>query len=113
MLITGKSKHDPGFSQAAANTATVAGADLLAQQLRGYTGLDYLNVKAAGENASETRVFAGKDVGDRLVVGIEAGTDEDGTQFVARYRLWKGLEVEVKSGAARSGVSLMYTIELR
>ena len=113
MLITGKSKHDPGFSQAAANTATVAGADLLAQQLRGYTGLDYLNVKAAGENASETRVFAGKDVGERLVVGIEAGTDEDGTQFVARYRLWKGLEVEVKSGAARSGVSLMYTIELR
>ena len=113
MLMTGKSRHDPGFSEAAVNTATVAGADLLAQQLKGYTGLDYLNVRAGGENASETRVFAGKDINDRLVVGIESGTDEDGTQFVARYHLWKGLELEVKSGPARSGVSLMYTIELK
>ena len=113
MLITGKSKNDPGFSEAAANTAAIAGADMVAQQLKGYTGLDHLDVKGAGENSSETRVFAGKDVTEDLTVGVEAGTDDDGTQFVARYHIWKGLEFEMKSGASRSGASLVYTITIR
>ena len=113
MLITGKSKHDPGFSEAAANTAAIAGADMMAQQLKGYTGLDHLDVKGAGENSSETRVFAGKDVTEDLTVGVEAGTDDDGTQFVGRYHLWRGLDFEMKSGASRSGASLLYTITFK
>jgi len=113
MLITGKTKHDPGFNEAASNTARIAGADLLAQQLSGYTGLDHLEVSGAGKNSSEIRVFAGKDVTEDLTVGVESGTDDDGTQFVARYHLWKGLDFEMKSGAARSGMGLMYTIEFK
>ncbi len=113
MLITGKSKHDPGFSEAAANTAAIAGADMMAQQLKGYTGLDHLDVEGAGENSSETRVFAGKDVTEDVTVGVQTGTDDDGTQFVARYHVWKGLDFEMKSGAARSGASLVYTIILK
>jgi translocation and assembly module TamB len=113
MLITGKSKHDPGFSEAAANTAAIAGADMVAQQLKGYTGLDHLDVTGSGENSSDTRVFAGKDVTEDLTVGVEAGTDDDGTQFVAKYHLWRDLDLEIKSGAARSGMSLLYTIEFK
>lgn len=113
MLITGKTKNDPGFSEAAANTAVIAGADLMAQQLKNYTGLDHLDVKGAGENSSETRVFAGKDVTEDLTVGVEAGTDDDGTMFVARYHLWKGLDLEMKSGAAKSGAGLVYTITFK
>ncbi len=113
MLITGKSKNDPGFSEAAANTAAIAGADMLAQQLKSYTGLDHLDVSGAGENSSETRVFAGKDITKDLTVGVEAGTDDDGTMFVARYHLWKGLDLEMKSGAARSGMNVLYTITFK
>ena len=85
----------------------------MAQQLKNYTGLDHLDVKGAGENSSETRVFAGKDVTEDLTVGVEAGTDDDGTMFVARYHLWKGLELEMKSGAAKSGAGLVYTITFK
>ncbi len=113
MLITGKSKNDPGFSEAAANTAAIAGADMLAQQLKSYTGMDHLDVSGAGENSSETRVFAGKDITKNLTVGVEAGTDDDGTMFVARYHLWKGLDLEMKSGAARSGMNVLYTITFK
>ena len=113
MLITGKTKNDPGFSEAAANTAAIAGADMLAQQLKSYTGLDHLDVSEAGENSSETRVVAGKDITKDLTVGVEAGTDDDGTMFVARYHIWKGLNLEMKSGAARSGMNVLYTITFK
>ncbi len=113
ILVTGKSKNDTGFSQAAANTAKIAGADMLAQQLKGYTGLDHLDVSGSGENSADTRVFAGKDVTDNLTVGVEAGTGDEGTVFVGKYHLWKGLDFEMRSGAESSGGELLYTIEFR
>ncbi len=113
MLITGKTKNDPGFEKAARNTAAIAGADLAAQELLAFTGLDHLDVKGSGENSSDTRIFAGEDVTERLTLGVEAGTGDDGTQLVARYHLWKGLEFEIKSGSERSEMGLFYTIEIR
>ncbi len=113
MLITGKSKNDPGFEKAARNTAAIAGADLAAREFLSFTGLDHLDIKGSGENSSDTRVFAGEDVTERLTLGVEAGTGDDGTQFVAHYHLWKGLELEIKSGNEKSEMSLLYTIEIR
>ncbi len=113
MLITGKTKNDPGFEKAARNTAAIAGADLAAKEFLAFTGLDHLDVKGSGENSSETRIFAGQDVTERLTLGVEAGTGDEGTQIVARYHLWKGLEFEMKSGDDKSEMSLLYTIEIK
>ena len=113
MLLTGKTRDDPGFADAASHSAAIAGADLLAGQIGRYVGVDDLSVMSAGKDSDETRVYAGRDITKDLTLGVETGTDEDGTQVVAKYRLWKNFNVEVKSGADRSGISLLYIIDVK
>lgn len=111
MLLTGKTKKDPEFQEASTRNAAIAGADLVAGELGRYAGLDHLSVTGAGDNSEDTRVFAGQDITKDITIGVETGTDEDGTQFVARFKLWRKLNLEVKSGSDRSGLNLLYIIK--
>jgi autotransporter translocation and assembly factor TamB len=110
MLLTGKTKNDPDFAEASSRAAAIAGADAVAGVLGRRVGVDEVTVRSSGSDGEDTRVYAGKEITDSLVLGVETGTGEDGTQLVARYRLWKDLRLEIKSGADRSGIGLFYVI---
>jgi translocation and assembly module TamB len=112
MIMTGKTKNDPGFSEASYRNAAIAGVDMIAGQIGEKIGVDQVSVTSAGENSEDTRVYAGKTITKDLSVGVETGTDDDGTQVVVRYRLWRKLTLEVKSGGDRSEMSLLYITEM-
>jgi translocation and assembly module TamB len=63
------------------------------------------------DNVGKARFYAGRDVTNKLSVGVNAGGDE-GSEFVARYKLRPNVHVEATSSAEKSGGKILYTIEI-
>ena len=60
----------------------------------------------------QASIYAGRQITPRLSVGANLGGGDRGTEFVARYRLMKHLQLEGTSSARKSGASLNYTFDL-
>jgi translocation and assembly module TamB len=102
-LLTGRRLADAsstGEGQAldnAAFTLGLSGAGLIAAQVRGQLGLETLAVEGIGD---ESRLVAGKRLGDRLLVEYGYGlVDKLGT-LLLRYQLNERLVLESRTGTA-------------
>lgn len=62
------------------------------------------------DNVDQARFYAGRDVTQKLSVGVNAGGGDEGSEFVARYKLWPNVHVEATSSAEKSGGKILYTI---
>ncbi len=61
---------------------------------------------------SQASIYAGRQITPKLSVGVNLGGGDRGTEFVARYRLMKHLQLEGTSSARKSGASINYTFDL-
>ncbi len=81
----------------------------------GMTTSDTVSLLLTGqtvENADKARFYAGRDVTPNLSVGVNAGGGDEGSEFVARYKLRPNIHVEATSSAEKSGGKILYTIEI-
>ncbi len=61
---------------------------------------------------SEAKIYTGRQITPDLSVGVNLGAGEEGSEFVARYKLRDNVNLEGTSSARKSGASINYTIEL-
>ena len=64
------------------------------------------------ENLDQARFYAERSITPKLSVGVNAGGGDEGSEFVARYKLRRNVHVEATSSAQKSGGRLLYTIEI-
>ena len=69
--------------------------------------VDRLEVKSAGEKASETRVSAGKYLGDKLYLEVEKGVGSEPGAASVEMEITPNISVETEVGEdAQAGVGL-------
>ncbi len=61
---------------------------------------------------SEAKIYTGKQITPDLSVGVNLGAGEEGSEFVARYKLREHINLEGTSSAQKSGASINYVFEL-
>ena len=61
---------------------------------------------------SEAKIYTGRQITPDLSVGVNLGAGEEGSEFVARYKLRDNVNLEGTSSAQKSGVSINYVFEL-
>ncbi len=64
------------------------------------------------DNMKNAKIYAGKQINDKLSVGINAGAGDEGSEFVTRYNLTEDIQLEGTSSSQKSGGSILYNIEL-
>ncbi|WP_456379779.1 translocation/assembly module TamB domain-containing protein [Thiolapillus sp.] len=61
---------------------------------------------------SEAKIYTGRQITPDLSVGVNLGAGEEGSEFVARYKLRDNINLEGTSSAQKSGASINYVFEL-
>jgi len=61
---------------------------------------------------SNAKIYTGKQITPDLSVGVNLGAGEEGSEFVARYKLREHINLEGTSSAEKSGASINYVFEL-
>jgi len=64
------------------------------------------------DNLGNTKIYAGKEISDRLSIGVNTGIGEEGSEFVTRYKLTDKIQLEGTSSTSKNSGSIIYTFEL-
>jgi len=124
LLLLGRTKAEMigaegGVTQSAGQMLAELIATRMADDIKQTTGLDIVDVAAAGgdaRTAEGTRVTLGKTLSPRMTVKVETdtGAGEIQQRAVAEYRLLEGLMVKgFQDSLGRYGGALQYRLEFR
>jgi len=64
------------------------------------------------DNLGNTKIYAGKEISDRLSIGVNTGIGEEGSEFVTRYKLTDKIQLEGTCSTSKNSGSIIYTFEL-
>lgn len=64
------------------------------------------------DNLNNTKIYAGKEINDRLSVGVNTSIGDEGSEFVTRYKLTDKIQLEGTSSTSKNSGSIIYTFEL-